>query len=54
MSILEELWYGNIEPDEYDISPGKKYKEIAIDCSQRNIGVNKQKNLYHTNVQDLD
>ena len=26
MSILEELWYGNIEPAEYDISPDKKYK----------------------------
>ena len=28
MSILEELWYGNIEPAEYDISPNKKYKEM--------------------------
>ena len=28
MSILEELWYGNIEPAEYDISPDKKYKEM--------------------------
>ena len=28
MSILEELWYGNIEPAEYDISPGKKYKDM--------------------------
>lgn len=27
MSILEELWYGNIEPAEYDISSDKKYKE---------------------------
>ena len=28
MSILEELWYGNIEPAEYDISPSKEYKEL--------------------------
>ena len=28
MSILEELWYGNIEPAEYDISSDKKYKEM--------------------------
>ena len=25
MNILEELWYGNIEPAEYDASPGKAY-----------------------------
>ena len=30
MSILEELWYGNIEPAEYDISPNKKYKELNL------------------------
>ena len=28
MSILEELWYGNIEPAEYDASPSKEYKEL--------------------------
>ena len=28
MNILEELWYGNIEPAEYDIAPSKEYKEI--------------------------
>lgn len=28
MNILEELWYGNIEPAEYDISPSKEYKEL--------------------------
>ena len=27
MNILEELWYGNIEPAEYDISSSKEYKE---------------------------
>ena len=28
MSILEELWYGNVEPAEYDISSSKEYKEM--------------------------
>ena len=28
MNILEELWYGNIEPADYDVSPSKEYKEM--------------------------
>lgn len=28
MNILEEFWYGNIEPSEYDASPSREYKEI--------------------------
>ena len=28
MSILEEFWYGNIEPTEYDASSSKEYKEM--------------------------
>lgn len=28
MNILEEFWYGNIEPAEYDASPSKEYKEM--------------------------
>ena len=28
MRILEEFWYGNIEPAEYDSSPCKEYKEL--------------------------
>ena len=28
MNILEELWYGNIEPAEYDMSPSKEYKHM--------------------------
>ncbi len=27
MRILEEFWYGNIEPTEYDTSACKEYKE---------------------------
>ena len=28
MRILEEFWYGNIEPTEYDTSASKEYKEV--------------------------
>ena len=28
MKILEEFWYGNIEPTEYDTSFFKEYKEL--------------------------
>ena len=28
MNILEDFWYGNIEPPEYDASPSKEYKEM--------------------------
>ena len=28
MKILEELWYGNVEPTEYDTSSCKEYREL--------------------------
>ena len=28
MNVLEEFWYGNIEPSEYDTSSGKEYREL--------------------------
>ena len=28
MNVLEEFWYGNIEPTEYDTSSSKEYKEL--------------------------
>ena len=28
MKILEEFWYGNIEPAEYDTSPSTEYKAL--------------------------
>lgn len=34
MNILEEFWYGNIEPAEYDASPSKEYKEMLQLISQ--------------------
>lgn len=27
MNILEDFWYGNIEPSEYDTAPCVEYKE---------------------------
>lgn len=28
MRILEEFWYGNLDPAEYDASPNGEYKEL--------------------------
>ena len=28
MRLLEEFWYGNIEPTEYDTNSCKEYKEV--------------------------
>ena len=35
MKLLEDLWYGNIEPTEFDANAGKDYKE-AIRLITRN------------------
>lgn len=35
MNILEDFWYGNLEPSEYDISPCVEYKE-ALQLIDRN------------------
>lgn len=34
-SVLEELWYGNIEPSKYDCSPCPEYK-AALRLLNRN------------------
>ena len=28
MNVLEEFWYGNLDPAEYDACPSKDYKEM--------------------------
>ena len=28
MTVLEELWYGNLEPSEFDSSSSNEYKEL--------------------------
>ena len=28
MSVLEEFWYGNLDPAEYDANPSEEYKEF--------------------------
>lgn len=36
MRILEEFWYGNIEPTEYDTSFCKEYKKLLeLICKER-------------------
>ena len=37
MNVLEELWYGNIEPAEYDASPCDEYKDL-LQLISRNKG----------------
>ena len=34
MSILEEFWYGNIEPAEFDTSPSPEHREILLMISR--------------------
>lgn len=29
MNILEEMWYGNLDPAEYDACPDEEYKEVV-------------------------
>lgn len=28
MNVLEEFWYGDLDPAEYDASPSEEYKEL--------------------------
>ena len=51
MKILEEFWYGNIEPTEYDTPPTKEYKELLqLICRNEEklqaIFMDEQKNLF--------
>ena len=41
MRILEEFWYGNIEPTEYDTSSNKEYKKL-VELIFRNVNVNEK------------
>lgn len=40
MNVLEELWYGNLEPSEFDSSSSKEYKELL-----HQVGRNEEKLL---------
>ena len=35
MSVLEDFWYGNIEPSEYDTSSAKEYKDTLTDAQRK-------------------
>lgn len=39
MKILEELWYGNIEPTEFGSSPSPEYRELRrlVDRNETNL-----------------
>lgn len=37
MNILEELWYGNLDPAEYDASPSPEYKELMQLISRNEV-----------------
>lgn len=39
MRILEELWYGNIEPTEYCTSPSPEYRELRrlVDSNEEDL-----------------
>ena len=30
MNVLEDFWYGNLDPAEYDANPSKEYKELPM------------------------
>ena len=42
MKILEEFWYGNIDPAEYDSNASKEYKEVLrlISCNEEKLAGN--------------
>ncbi len=51
MKILEEFWYGNIEPTEYDTPQTKEYKELLqlICCNEEKLQAtftDEQKDLF--------
>ncbi len=51
MKILEEFWYGNIEPTEYDITPDEEYKKLLqlICCNEEKLQAtftDEQKDLF--------
>lgn len=39
MNILDEFWYGNLDPAEYDACPIKEYKEMLqlISCNEAKL-----------------
>ncbi len=51
MRILEELWYGNIEPTEYGASRSKEYRELRrlVDRNETDLSAtmtDEQKKLF--------
>ena len=48
MKILEEFWYGNIDPAEYDSNASKEYKEVLrlISCNEEKLQAIMQISVY--------
>ena len=47
MKILEEFWYGNIEPTDYDTSSCKEYKKSCVkDMPRRQMSVILRRSLH--------
>ena len=48
MRLLEEFWYGNIEPTEYDTNVCKEYREVLrmITRNEEKLQAMKLHNLY--------
>lgn len=57
MRILEEFWYGNVEPTEYDTSSCKEYKKLLeLICRNEEklkaTMTNEQKSLSETAIKN--
>ena len=48
MNVLEEFWYGNLDPAEYDANSSKEYKELAEQVGEANI-LKEDKRLFLNN-----
>ena len=58
MRILEELWYGNIEPTEYGASPSQEYRELrrSVERSEtelRSTMTDAQKELFNRYLESV-
>ena len=54
MKLLEELWYGNIEPTEYDTSSCREYKELLQQIARKEEtllkNLSKEKSNHSSNI----
>ena len=58
MRILEELWYGNIDPTEYGVSPSQEYRELhrLVDRNETDLRAtmtNAQQELFNRYLESM-